>query len=89
MGELRNDSLQIEEVKISDFNVFNNAEALAEKYNIDLADSLQLVTLLQGFPSKLVGESKPLFITADSLLAKAARSEGLRVWECINEDYPI
>ena len=88
IGSVRNESIKIEQVDISDFYTFQDTENLCKKYEIDLADSLQIITLLQGFPSKLEGESKPLFITADSSLAKAARDQGLKVWECINEQYP-
>lgn len=88
MGLVRNEDIRIEQVDISGFYTFRDTENFCKKYDIDLADSLQIVTLLQGFPSRLEGESKPLFITADSSLAKAARDQGLKVWDCINEQYP-
>jgi hypothetical protein len=88
MGDIRNGAYQIEHVDFSDFQIFNKVEAYCSKHNIDLVDSLQLFTLLEGFHSKLEGETKPLFITADKDLAKAARTEGLAVWLCNKEDYP-
>lgn len=88
MGDIRNSTYQIEHVDISDFNTFNKVEAYCSKHNIDLVDSLQLFVLLEGFLSKLEGETKPLFITSDENLATAARSEGLTTWLCGKEDYP-
>lgn len=48
----------------------------------------QIVTLKKGRYRSFVGESQSLLITADADLAKAARSEGLQVWDCINEAGP-
>jgi hypothetical protein len=41
-----------------------------------------------GFASAALGQSKPILITADKKLAKAARVEGLRVWDVLNEPEP-
>lgn len=87
MAEIRNDTYQIEHVDISDFQIFNKVEAYCTKYNIDLVDALQIFILLERF-HYIEGETKPLFITADEDLAKAARNEGLTVWLCDKENYP-
>jgi rRNA-processing protein FCF1 len=43
---------------------------------------------MQGQFKVLVGESQSILITADRELAKAARAEGVRVWECTSEAAP-
>ena len=55
------------------------------QHDIDLIDSVQVVTVLHGRYSVFIGDSRSLFITADRTLAKAAREEGARVWECSSE----
>lgn len=88
MGDLRTNKYQLEQLDITKFDIFIKVESFCEKYkNFDIVDSLQLITLKEGFLSKL-GESKPLFITADSKLAEAAKKEGLKVWQCDKEEYP-
>jgi hypothetical protein len=44
----------------------------------DLPDTLQIVSMRKGFYSSLVGESRPVLITADNELAKVAKGEGLK-----------
>lgn len=64
-------------------------EALADKHNLDLSDALQLETLLNGTFKYFAGDSRPILITADGDLAKAAASEGFRVWNCSLEPAPL
>ena len=88
---LRTGKVRITEEKdlsLSDQRVFFKTEALAKKYNIDLADALQIVMLLSEPFSLCVDESTAILITADGGLADAARQEGLLVWNCLREDNP-
>ena len=88
MADLRNNTYQLEQSDITNFDIFNKVESFCKNYaNFDIVDSLQLITLKEGFLSTL-GESKPLFITADSKLAEAAKKEGLKVCECNIDEYP-
>ncbi|MGH9882731.1 MAG: hypothetical protein ACRD6N_14945 [Pyrinomonadaceae bacterium] len=48
----------------------------------DLSDSLQLVSVKHGRSSSCVPGFKTVLITADRALASAAKTEGLRVWNC-------
>jgi predicted nucleic acid-binding protein len=57
-------------------------EALAKRHELDLSDALQIETILHGRYRNLVGDSAAVLITADSGLARAAREEGIRVWNC-------
>jgi hypothetical protein len=93
MADLRNNQYQFEQSDITNFDIFNKVELLCTNHNnFDVVDSLQLITLKEGFLSVLwdgkSNDTKPLFITADSELAKAARNEGLNVCECGKDKYP-
>ena len=82
-------SLEIhDEPKISSFDTFMRAKPIAERYSLDLSDALQLVSLKHGPFSYYVQESTPLLVTVDDKLEKAARSEGLLVWNCQKEATP-
>ena len=68
--------------------IFFAAQRTAETYKLDLSDAFQIQSVKEGFFSKLTGESKTIFITADNKLAKAARSESIRVWHILDEPAP-
>lgn len=63
-------------------------EVLAKKHTLDLSDALQLHTILRGRYSVLGPNSASVLITADAKLAKAAKLEGIRAWNCIAEPLP-
>jgi predicted nucleic acid-binding protein len=88
VAHLRDRSISIEEVDITQISIFNEVEKISQLYSIDLADAFQIITMKIGFPSSLEGDSKTIFITGDSDLAKAAKKEGLRVWNCMTEEKP-
>ena len=79
--------LRVEECSLA-VQVQQEAERLMQAYQLDFVDSIQIVTLLKGTYSGLVGSSQSLFITADRALAVAARQEGARVWDCTSEAAP-
>jgi predicted nucleic acid-binding protein len=81
--------LRIDEPEISSYETFRKAEKLARQYSLDLSDALQPVGLKYGRFSHFVQESKPVLITADRALEAAARSEGLRVWNCEETERPL
>jgi hypothetical protein len=68
--------------------VFFEAHRVGEKYGLDLSDAFQLLSMKAGFGAVAHGQSRPLLITADKNLAKAARTENLRVWDVLNEHEP-
>jgi len=88
VAHLRNGSISIEEVDITQISTFNEVEKISKLHSLDLADAFQIVTLKKGFPSSLEGDSKTILITGDKKLAKAARKERLRAWDCIIESTP-
>jgi predicted nucleic acid-binding protein len=85
---LREGRIKLDEVPLTDATTFDDVEEIVKKHQIDVSDALQIVTLKKGRYRSFVGESQSLLITADADLAKAARSEGLQVWDCINEASP-
>jgi predicted nucleic acid-binding protein len=85
---VRDQRIRLDEVPLTQADVFEEMEAIVKKYQIDTSDALQIVTIKKGNFSNLAGESQSLLITADGDLAKAARSEGLKVWDCVHEPTP-
>jgi len=81
--------LQVDEVPILRPIVLSEAERLIKKHKIDFLDCFQIVTILHGRFHVLGPKSKSILITADRGLAKAARAEGARVWECTSEPAPV
>jgi predicted nucleic acid-binding protein len=88
MAHVRNGTLEIEDIRISQKDTYDEVEHLASKYSLDTSDAFQLVTLKRGILSSLEGESRPILVTADENLAKAAKSEGLRAWDCVHDAPP-
>lgn len=80
--------LEIDDIPILSPKLLSEAENLIKKYNLDFIDSVQIVTILHGKYSVLCADSKSILITADGDLAKAARAEGARVWNCKSERSP-
>jgi predicted nucleic acid-binding protein len=68
--------------------VFFKAHQVSERHGLDLSDALQLLSMKAGFGAVAHGQSRPLLISADKRLAKAARTENLRVWEVLKEPRP-
>lgn len=85
---VRDRRITLDEVPLTELEVFGEVEAIVKRYQIDTSDALQIVTIKKGKFSNFAGESKSLLITADSDLARAARNEGLIVWDCIHEPNP-
>lgn len=78
-SELGSQRIQVQDLNLSDFEVFYKAEEIAKKYHLDLSDALQIYSLKHIFTT-FVGKSTPLLVTFDKDLAKGARQEGVNVW---------
>ena len=85
---LRDRRILLDEVDLSDSKIFEEVESIIKEHRLDLSDAFQTVTIKWGKYSNFSGESQSLLITADRGLAKAARSEGIKVWECSHEPVP-
>jgi predicted nucleic acid-binding protein len=68
--------------------IFFNAQRIANKYQFDLSDAFQILSVKEGYFSPLCGDSKTILVTADRKLAKAGRAEGLRAWSVLDEPAP-
>jgi predicted nucleic acid-binding protein len=79
---------QTPELNFTSPEVFFNASRLAEKHALDLSDALQILTLQEGYYSRLINNSRTILVTADRSLVRAARAEGLRVWNLMDDDPP-
>lgn len=78
-------NVKIHEVDISPPAVFSKVVALMNKYKptIDFIDSFQIYFLKDKLP---LGRAQ--LITADGHLAAAAKSEKLKVWNCMEDPIP-
>lgn len=82
------DDIQHDQLRLTDHENYLRVENIAQTYDIDISDALQIVTVKHGKWSQLVAESQSMLITADRDLAEAARDEGLRVWNILDEEEP-
>lgn len=87
-GVTKRGKLEIETIHINDFNVFKEVYEIAIKYDIDVADAIQIYAILKGKFSVLTGDSKTVLITADERLEEAAKGNSMKVWNCRKENKP-
>jgi predicted nucleic acid-binding protein len=60
--------------------VFSEVQSLCRKYpQIDFSDAFQILSVKDGYFSRLCGDSQTVLVTADAELAAAAELEGLKV----------
>lgn len=88
MAYLRGRNIEIDDIDISRSPTFDEVEQLVKSHSLDISDAYQLVTLRRGCLARLNIDVQPILVTADNALAVAARSEGLRVWDCLRESEP-
>ena len=88
MAWMADEGIVIDKIEITNRETYSEVEELAENHVIDIADAYLIVALKRGFFSRMVGESKPILITADTALTRVARQENVRVWNCVQEPPP-
>lgn len=76
------------DLDLHDPAVLRSARELAQRYSLDLSDAFQILCVKEGRYSRLVDRSQTVLVTADEILAKAARGEGLKTWYCLGEPEP-
>lgn len=74
---VRDERIQLEEIKFGGRMFGPSTERLSKKYSIDLSDAFQIVALKGGMISQL--SLIPVLVTEDKSLRKAAIGEGLKV----------
>ena len=82
------DRIAVLDVGITDATIFAEVETIARRHSLDVADAYQIVTVRKDYFSRFP-DARPILITADEDLAKAALAEGLLVWDCIKEAAPL
>jgi predicted nucleic acid-binding protein len=88
MAYVAGEKIAIQDIEIANRETYLEVEELGKKYDLDISDAFQIVTLKKGFLSVLGGKSKSMLITGDSGLANAVRQEGFEVWDCLREPPP-
>jgi predicted nucleic acid-binding protein len=90
LGYAKGTIIEIEDIEIKDRMVFTEVENLIKKYNrsIDLSDAFQIVLVKRNPCSRFKSDSRPILITGDGPLAKAAEMEGIRVWNVREKPEP-
>jgi len=84
----RGNTKQVRDLDFTDPLIFLKTKDLANKYDLDLSDAFQILTLKEGEYSFFINDSVTLFITADRDLAIAAAEEGIKSWYCMNGRAP-
>ncbi|MDP3260247.1 MAG: PIN domain-containing protein [Thermodesulfovibrionales bacterium] len=74
--------LEIETIQMHDYSVFKEVNDIAIKYNIDVADAIQIYAIIKGKYSFFAADSKTVLITADERLERAGEDNKIRVWNC-------
>ena len=78
-------SSRVNDLDFTDSLTFSSAKEIAKRGKLDLSDAFQILSVKMGYFSALVNDSATVLVTADSELALAASSEGLRVWNVMLE----
>ena len=81
-------SKTIRDLDFTSYTTYFAARDIAKKYSLDLSDAFQILSVKEGYFSPLTRDSKTILVTADKELAEAAKSEGIRVWNCMKEPVP-
>lgn len=79
---------KIHDIDLTNPAIFLRAKEIVERYEIDLSDAFQIISVKEGFFSPLVNDSQTLLVTADKDLAMAAQAEGLKAWYCLTLPVP-
>jgi predicted nucleic acid-binding protein len=81
-------SSRVKDLNFTEPTTFAEARTIAQRSQLDLSDAFQILSVKKGYFSVLVNDSATVLVTADGDLAKAARTEGLRVWNLMTEPAP-
>jgi predicted nucleic acid-binding protein len=86
------ENIKIDTTNLHDRGAFDEVERIVDEYGkigikVDVSDAFQIY-ILKNELNHSIGKDT-ILITADEGLAKAARLEGLEVWDCLRENIPI
>jgi predicted nucleic acid-binding protein len=89
IGQVEEEQIVVHDISIGDRGIFSDVRELVKKHTLDIADAFEIVTLKKGFVAPLKSTAAEcILITGDEKLARAARQENLRVWDCLRESPP-
>ena len=80
--------LEIEDIEITNRDVFLYVKDIAIKYDLDLADAIQLYAILHGKYKRFCSGSASVLVTADDKQQKAAEKLDIRVWNIAKDKQP-
>ncbi|MES2205901.1 MAG: type II toxin-antitoxin system VapC family toxin [Pseudomonadota bacterium] len=84
------DSIQyIHDIDLTNIETFNKVIEISTNNNLDISDAFQILSVKEGYFSRLINDSKTILITADKDLSTAARNEGLKAWYFLKEQQPL
>jgi len=69
-------------------SVFSKVREITVRHSLDISDAFQIISVKEGYFSHLTNDSQTVLVTADKLLAKAAKTEGIKSWYCLGEPEP-
>jgi predicted nucleic acid-binding protein len=78
----------VPDIDFTDPAIFRDVESLSEKYSIDLSDAFQIISVKKGYFSSLTDKSSTILVSADKALVKAARKEGIKVYNFLTDQKP-
>jgi predicted nucleic acid-binding protein len=77
-----------DDLQFEDHGAFAKVREIVSRTNLDFSDAFQIVSVKFGYFSHLGPNSKTILVTCDRSLAEAARAEGLKVWNALDEPAP-
>lgn len=78
----------IKDIDLLTPTAFLKVQSLIKKYDLDISDAFQILSVKEGAFSPLIGESRTVLVTADEKLADAAEKEGIRSWYIFRSPHP-
>jgi predicted nucleic acid-binding protein len=87
ISHFQDENIRLDDALKMGLEDLSEVENVARRYELDLSDALQIVTLKERF-KHWVHESKTVLATADRHLANVGTKEGLRVWNCLDGPGP-
>jgi len=87
ISKVRNCYIKLHDDIPSASAAFAEAERMVKDHGIDFIDAFQIISVKESW-QYLAAPSKPILITADRELSKAATEEGIKSWYCRETHQP-
>lgn len=81
--------IEIESIELDNLDIFKEVSKISMQYNLDVADAIQIYSILKGKYKFFARESSSVLITADDKLELAAKKNDIRVWNCRKDTRPV